>query len=764
MRVVLAALLALAAQDDGDAVRSWVRDLASPLPETRLSASRNLLRAGRFAWPALEEARGSPDLDVSRSAEHLLAASRLRRGIPYSILRLHPDAPLLLRGPACPAKIQLIRLLGRHFDECAHLVEPLLSDADAETQIAAAEVLSDHRRPGWIEPLLELIAREDCPRAPRVAELLLSVASSLPRSRLEELFQGAGPLGRVRLAELATAGRLALDFSRSTLYSMLRDGARSARASLAWIRMRVQPEDTTHVEPLLESEEADVVVETLATLRAAGSIRNSSVRPLLEHEAPIVRSEALETLEAVGDPSVEDAALRLLVDPSTAVRRSAITVLWKRRGAGALEITLALYLSQDGDPRELAATYLLRCRGWVRPRLLEHLESRDSDRRLRSLELLYRMEGVSVLLAAGRDEEEEIRRWALFRLLPQEGSSILSLLENLAGDPKESIRFEALRGLVRRGKIERIEDLARFLSHREYDLALGAAETLLDFGGPQTPELARRVLRHDDAHLRRLALESLMERRTFDAVSEAIDCLDCPDPRLQRLAIQYLTQALAAYRSPEIVRSVRERLPLIAPEAAEAALFLVASTGDVESLRALRLALREGRLLSPDRALRELFDREASAGNFVGLLGDDPVLNDRVLRLAASREISDKEISVRLRELTHHRDPEVRASVVRGAADPRRHGLDDLILGALEDEEAGVRYVAVVAVADRSFATIPPRLERLLDDEDPEVRIASASALLRLDPHQRGAIERAVAQEEYAWVRRRLEGLLKERR
>lgn len=739
MAVLLAALLACG-QDD-----LRIEDLASEDPDARDAAAGRLLRAGRDAWPALRKARDGPDPQVARAADRILRTSHRRRGLPHSLLREFPDALALLDGPSCPAKIRLLRAMGCLFEECLPFLQEALRDPDVDSRVTAAEILFHHRDDSWVEPLLRLLAGDPCPRAARIGELLYSASARVPPRRFEELFFAAGPAGRARLAALAASAGLAVDLPRPLLHDLLRGD--SPRPALAWIRLHPDPQDLREVDALLDSADALVVADALGTLRVLGGGDPGRLAPLLDHESAAVRAGALEALDAADAPGLARAAELRLDDVSSAVRRLALLLLWKRRGPGALETMLDVYFSQDGDPRELAGGCLTRCRGWARPRILEAAASRDPDRRLRALELLHTMDGPGALTAALRDPDETIRRWALGRLVAQDSPQSLPALESLTSDPDVSVRFEALRALVRRGRAEHAEELAMFLDSREYAFVLAAAETLLDHGGPAIPALARRVLRQDDPLLRKMALESLAERRRYEAVAEAIECLAMPDPRLQRTAIQYLTQAYAAHRIAGIIPSVRERLSGILGEAAEPALLLVAAAGGEESRRALSEALRGGRLSGPERALRSLLEAGGTESDLARLLGDSAALNERVLRLAAGRNLFGAEIASRVRELARDPDPEVRAGAFRAAFGS---GCLDLLRAALEDSDAEVRCIAIAACRDRGL------LRRALEDDAPEVRIASAAALVRMG--ETAAVARAAREEEHAWVRRRMIG------
>lgn len=128
-------------------------------------------------------------------------------------------------------------------------------------------------------------------------------------------------------------------------------------------------------------------------------------------------------------------------------------------------------------------------------------------------------------------------------------------------------------------------------------------------------------------------------------------------------------------------------------------------------------------------------------------------VSGRLLKRETAEDAAGRGIAGRLRILARNSDPDVRAGAVRAASDPRRAGFEDLLLAALDDDDAEVRCAAI----ERGTVSALPRR---LDDEAPGVRIASAAALLRYG--ERAAVGRAAREEEHEWVRLRIESALRE--
>jgi len=70
------------------------------------------------------------------------------------------------------------------------------------------------------------------------------------------------------------------------------------------------------------------------------------------------------------------------------------------------------------------------------------------------------------------------------------------------------------------------------------------------------------------------------------------------------------------------------------------------------------------------------------------------------------------------------------------------------LLKLTRDAEAGVRKAAVEAVADAGDSSVIPRLKRLQDDPEPEVREAVESAIERLSKRKPPKEERGTSPAE----------------
>jgi HEAT repeat protein len=476
----------------------------------------------------------------------------------------------------------------------------------------------------------------------------------------------------------------------------------------------------------------------------------------------MVREEAIQAVGAFEERGCLDGLKRLLGDPVMSVRQSAISTFSRLGGPAACEELWALYLRDSGESRDTAGN-LLRTWPAAMERLKPLLTDPDPDRRIRGYELWVRLESVRVLAPLSKDRELLVRQWALAQLLRrQETPGAVEAVELFAADAVDSIRFDALRALVRLERRDHAAALETFLASKEYSVRFDAAETLLTLRDERARALAFQLLQEADGPLRRLGYFALAERSDRDVADRAERELADPDSRLGSAAAKYLRQMLTAKRDTVVLGRLAADLELLSGEPLELAFNLVMEHGDDAAAGPVRTLLRSGRAPRPDRAVRALSDwaGERAPAELAGLLGADPALNDSIYaRLRESRkrypDSGRAELTAAFSRLFCDSDRRIRRGAALAAADL---GLPlEGLIALVDDREPSVRCAAMTASRALSFGAAAPSLLSHLDDDDPDVRVSAALALATLRPFWRPRIERQVADEDCAWVKHRLE-------
>lgn len=772
MYVVLAVAVLWSVPQGGGKFGRWIDDLGHDTPAAREEAASRLRAAGRAAWPELEAAAAShSDLEIRSRCRDLVATSRLRRRIPWRVLDECPNAVATLRNGTSAERIALVRVLARAYEDTADLLLDLAQDPDPEVVLAAAEYLQERRNTDWAPRLLELYAREECPRAGRAYELLTMASGRLGSIDLQRVFAEAGPKGRNRILQLALNATLSLAVSPATVRELLESSdPATRRLGLSWLRERGCPAALPYVEPLLSHPETAVVTEALSTLRSCGWRPDpATIHALLGHDDASVREEAIQASLAFEERACLEGLRRLLDDPSMSVRQSAINAVSRLGGADALEDLWRVFERDSGESRDSAAAILARSPDWTMPRVRPLLKDADPDRRLRGYDLWARIDVANigrVLAPLAKDREETIRRWALAQLLRrQENPGVAEALELFAVDPNEAIRFDALRTLVRMEKRDHAPALEAFLVSREYSFRFDAAETLLTLRDERAQTLARKLLEEADAPLRRLGYFALADRNDREVADRAIRELNDPDGRLGGAAAKYLRQLLTGRHDEAVLAQLAKGLESWTGEPLELAFNLLMEYGDRATAEPVRNLVRSGKAPRPDRAVRALAEWAGDQGaqEMAGLLGADAALNDSVFsRLREVRrrypEAGRKELEAAFVRLFASPDRRIRRGALHAASDL---GLPlEGIVARIDDPEPSVRCSAVSAARCLAMAAAADAIETKLDDDDPDVRVSAAVALSALKASARPLVERTVATEDCAWAKRKMEAAL----
>jgi HEAT repeat protein len=769
MYVVLAVAVLLSVPHGGGKYGRWIEDLGHDDPAVRDEASLRLRAAGRAAWPELEDAAAAhPDLETRSRCRDIVATSRLRRRLPWRVLDEFPSAVATLRNGPSAERIALVRVLARAYEDTADLLLDLSQDPDPEVVLAACEFLQERRNTDWAPRLLEIYAREDCPRSSRAYELLTMASGRLASTDLQRLFIDSGPKGRNRILQLALNATLALAVSPEVLRRLIDSGdIATRRLALSWLRERGCPGAMPFVEPLLSDPDPGVVTEALSTLRACSwRPEAASIEALLNHDDASVREEAIQAALAFEERGCLDGLRKLLDDPSMSVRQSAINAVSRLGGPAALDDLWRLFMRDSGESRDSAAAILARSPEWSLPRLRVLVKDADSELRLRGYDLWSRIDTVRVLAPLAKDREETLRRWALQQVLRrQETPGAVEVMELFAADASEAIRFDALRALVRLERRDHAAALETFLASKEYSFRFDAAETLLTLRDDRAQTLALRLLEEADAPLRRLGYFALADRNDRDVADRAIKELSDPDGRLGGAAAKYLRQLLTGRHDDAVLSRLGQGLESWNGEPLELAFNLLMEYGDGASAVHVRKLVASGRAPRPDRAVRALAEwaGEQGAAELAPLLGADPTLNESVFsRLREVRrrypEAGRKDIEAALGRLFASPDRRIRRGAAQAACDLALP-LDGLV-ALVDDREPSVRCGAISAARFLSLAAAADAIEAKLDDDDPDVRVGAALALATLKPAARALVERTAAGEDCAWAKRKMESSL----
>lgn len=469
------------------------------------------------------------------------------------------------------------------------------------------------------------------------------------------------------------------------------------------------------VDRLIEQLHSEDVKTRRVAATALGRIGDArAVEPLvalLDDDDRELLTVAAGALARLGDRRAFEALLRLIGDRDLAVRQAAIGAL---NSIGHPDMAARMQaLLQDGDVHvresavkiagyfgyaSCAAALLDRCRDTdetVRAAALEHVAYFDDDR------------SVPLLIAAlGQDTARA--RAAAARALAHSGRvDAVEALRRAIGDPDPWVRYFSAASLGRLADRESLPRLERMAADDHAPqvriAAIGAIGQIgVASDAAAVPMLASFIEAADDE----LAVAAIQALGTVDSVP----------------ALEALRRALAAAPPARRVAAAEAIGRRHGAAAIELLQWTAAADTDVEVTRAAIGGLsRIGGGAGPHAA--------QAVAALAAVAGDPARRADSIAALAALSERTIPHLGGALES----REPSVRCAVIEALGRQAHPTASAYVLGALGDEDASVRQLAVTVLARLGTRGVARPLADLADHDPSEgVRRAAAIALRRM--------------------------------
>ena len=425
----------------------------------------------------------------------------------------------------------------------------------------------------------------------------------------------------------------------------------------------------------------------------------------------------------VADKAVRDAALQALLKSRDPAVVPFLTEQLKSATDRRFRMEVARALAGRGQ------------RDLVLPGLKEALDDEDTEVRARALEGIAAL-GDRVVAASLRGiatNEKESPRVSIAALAVLGGSGDIANLDTLRAALTTDhihMRVGATRAMGLMKRREAIPDLARALVDGNRDVREAAAEALGLIGGPEVvPHLERSVGPEVDRAVRRNIIEALGRSGDPTGVQALQVLLASRDPVLMGSAVDAMLEIGDPSAVPTLLLAVDPRYPEVLEKGVKAICLLDEAQGQtVLTAHLLRLSLGFVHELNSEAGPRAVV--------FLQTIIEQGTPSQRELALTLLLRRGEKGLAIVRKAAKGNSDRGVKRSALQALASRADKPAFELFVEALTAADAGVKGIALEALAQFPEETkdeaVRAKIEKLMEDRAPSVRVAAAHALLRL--------------------------------
>lgn len=497
---------------------------------------------------------------------------------------------------------------------------------------------------------------------------------------------------------------------------------------------------------------------------------SGAARRLALDSEDALRDEVIRRAVGQGDERALAIIGHALKSKKPPVRKSALKALGKVRGKAATQFLMALAGGKDAEVRDASLAALLESREEaVKPFLAKLLTStKDKAFKLQVAQALAQRgerELVLPTLKAAADGDDKAARVAALEGLALVGDRVVALgLRGVATNPKEEpdVAVAALKVLGGSGDVanlpalrtamatdhlhlrvgamtaigllkrpEGIGDAARALFDGNKEVRLAAAIALGRIGGAEVvPHLDRAVFPETDPEVQKAIVEALGRSGDPSGVSALqIHMVNKGKPALVGAAVD----AMLEIGDPAAVNIISLAVDPAYPEVMEKAVKAICLLDESQGVMALTAYLQRF-------SLPFVHDLNAEAGpravvfleKFVEL-GTPP---QRAVALDLLLRRGEKGLAVVRKAAKSNSDQGIRRTALTALSARGDKRSMDLFVASMDDPDAGIKGIGIEAVARLTEGEPTPavraKVEQLMEDAAPSVRVAAAHTLYRL--------------------------------
>jgi HEAT repeat protein len=516
---------------------------------------------------------------------------------------------------------------------------------------------------------------------------------------------------------------------------------------------------------------ASSIVSSLGKYRDAASLP-PLIRTLQTRDDLWLKFHVIEALGEIGDRAALPSVLPLYAEKS--LRKPVLEAIGKIADVGTVSFLLRV-IAEEEKLNLTALRALVRIAEADKPRVVAHSEGQLIQRKFRES---FPKEKIAPLIEHLHTTSKRDVRNFILKFLGWSGDpQALPVLIEYLQQPETS--EVAAQGLIDFGEsaIPTILDALRNAEEDEITALLLRVVNVI--GGPESISSILPFLDHDNAMIRRLAIETLGEIPHAGAIDYLLAKLDDADVASQQAAVNSISALVAAF--PEIKNDVLAKIRRLlgAPstpaklnslsvfvniqgEGYHDELLLASKDSDpVIRQKAVSLMGKFGEERFADQLVLSLADESTSvrlaAINAIVRLrpekGLDPLIssledNDIWIRTAAAQALGEyrqaRAIDPLMRHLEHDMPP-VRIAVIEALGKSENPEVKGILFRCVEEADLEIRRAAMLALARVPGSDVFDRLIEALADADWRIRAAAAAALgHRGDKYALPALHRAL--------------------
>jgi HEAT repeat protein len=510
---------------------------------------------------------------------------------------------------------------------------------------------------------------------------------------------------------------------------------------------------------LLETETdinlASSIVSSLGKYRDASALPNL-MRVLQQREDLWLKFHVVEALGEIGDRTALPAVLPLYAEKS--LRKPVLEAVGKIADVGTVNFLLRI-IADEEKLNLTALRALVRIAEASKPRIVEQAERSLIQSRFR--EAFPREKIAPLIEHLHTTPKREVKAFILkFLGWPGDERALPILISHLEQPDTSEV---AAQGLIDFGA-GAIPSILEALQNAEEDEILALLLRVINVvGGRETLPSVLPLLDHDNAMIRRLAIETLGEIPHPTSIDYLLAKLDDSDVASQQAAVNSISAMVIAFpeSQADVLAKIRRLLqspsiPIklnslsvfvnIQGEGYHDELLLASKDSDpVIRQKAVSLMGKFGEDRFADQLVLSLADESTSvrlaAINAIVRLrpetGLEPLIsslddNDIWIRTAAAQALGEyrhpEAIEPLMRHLLHDPAP-VRIAVIDALGKSQDERVKDVLFGCLDESDPEIQRAAMLALAKIPGRDAFDRLLAALSSTDWRIRAAAATAL-----------------------------------